>query len=345
MSDSKKLAVIGLSLLGATIWIMSLDWIQILGGLFLLLGSSVALSEVEHNSERAARPVTKGEHYLPFQEFPHQSGDNNGHTLVFLHGWPDDQALWLPYAEKLSHKYRCINCTLPGYPLPKDFKGDRGNMPERTWGYTIEEGADAFQTTIERTCSESKTVTLVGHDWGCVFGLMVLEQAPDTFQRVTLFDVGFTISPNLLQLIFFASYQTPLFIAHMLPERIGSLLTNRDAALLARTPAKDAEPVTNKMNWPYRSTFRDTLTNSGLKRLVAFNFSHIPVMFLQSSQFPEFLRFSDAEFRERVRQSHELSEVKVIEEKTHWFPNTRFDDTLQILDEFLTGTNDVISKA
>jgi pimeloyl-ACP methyl ester carboxylesterase len=102
-----------------------------------------------------------------------------------LHGWPDDWRLWDGTVAALQDRWRCARCTLPGFdialpprPVPLDAMTD--------W---LRKVADAV--------SPGQPVTLVLHDWGCVFGYEFAMRHPERVARIVAVDVGDFLSPAL----------------------------------------------------------------------------------------------------------------------------------------------------
>lgn len=43
------------------------------------------------------------------------SGNPNGPTLVFVHGWPDDASVFDKMVARLNGEYYCVRVTLPNF--------------------------------------------------------------------------------------------------------------------------------------------------------------------------------------------------------------------------------------
>jgi cis-3-alkyl-4-acyloxetan-2-one decarboxylase len=98
-------------------------------------------------------------------------------TLLMLHGWPDDATLWQGLVGALSDRFRCVRFTLPGFG-----PGSRGPVSLPAMTATLARIADAV--------SPDRPVTLVLHDWGCVFGYHFLALHPQRVARVVGLDIG-----------------------------------------------------------------------------------------------------------------------------------------------------------
>jgi len=303
-------------------------------GAFLL---SLLSSERGFHSERAQKPVLENVHLLPHEIYePQDKPVSPLPAIVFLHGWPDDVAMFRPFAKHLSKRFRCVNCNLPGYPVPEGFQGNPGSLPQRTWGYGLDEAALALKNTILATCQDAATVTLVVHDWGAICGYLMHEQNPDLVQRIVGLDVGWRMNgmtiPGGAGII---AYQAFLNLFFLMPKSIGSTLSNIEAILLARFWDKDAGPVTSEMNWPYRSAWRDMLTGGPLKRMDGYVPKDLPFLFLYGERLPAFIRFSDEQWVKNVEKTCPgVSRVKSFD-GSHWFLRKFPDEVLKTIDEWL----------
>lgn len=99
-------------------------------------------------------------------------------TIVMLHGWPDSHRLWDNVTDALKDRYRCVRFDLPGYDLAK---------PPRPTGHRE---MSALINRIVMEVSPSKPVTLMVHDWGCVFGYEYAMQNPLHVSRLIGVDIG-----------------------------------------------------------------------------------------------------------------------------------------------------------
>ena len=99
-------------------------------------------------------------------------------TILMIHGWPDTHRLWDSLTDALKDRYRCVRFDLPGYDLAK---------PPRAIGHRD------ITTLINRIVMEvspSMPVTLLVHDWGCVFGYEYAMQNPLHVKRLIGVDIG-----------------------------------------------------------------------------------------------------------------------------------------------------------
>ena len=100
------------------------------------------------------------------------------HTVVMLHGWPDTHRLWDGMVGALAPQYRCVRFTLPGFEDP-------ASAPARTLAQMT-----AQLLAIVDTVSPQQPVTLLLHDWGCVFGYELAMRHPDRVARIVGIDIG-----------------------------------------------------------------------------------------------------------------------------------------------------------
>ena len=87
-------------------------------------------------------------------------------TLVMLHGWPDTLALWNDTVQALSDTHQCVRFTLPAFDA-------HAPMQAKSLVQMV-----SFIDEVVCAVSPQKPVTLVLHDWGCVFGYEYAAQHP-----------------------------------------------------------------------------------------------------------------------------------------------------------------------
>jgi len=103
---------------------------------------------------------------------------NGSETLVMLHGWPDTLALWSDTVQALSEAHQCVRFTLPA------FDANAPMQPKSLMAMV------SFIDEVVNSVSPQKPVTLVLHDWGCVFGYEYAAQHPERVKRMVAVDVG-----------------------------------------------------------------------------------------------------------------------------------------------------------
>src|SRR5262245_43475461 len=97
-----------------------------------------------------------------------------------VHGWPDTYRLWDAQVEFLKARFRCVRFTLPAVDVDK---------PRRV--LAIDQLAEFIRRVIEQT-SPGRKVTLMLHDWGCLFGYQFYMRHPELVSRIVGIDIGDT---------------------------------------------------------------------------------------------------------------------------------------------------------
>jgi cis-3-alkyl-4-acyloxetan-2-one decarboxylase len=168
-------------------------------------------------------------------------------TIVMLHGWPDTHRLWDGMVGALAPQHRCVRFTLPGFEAPHD-------GPARTLG-----DITAQLLAIVDAASPKQPVTLLLHDWGCIFGYELAAQHPQRIARIVSIDIGDYNSSAYLQSLRgkeklqIVGYQLWLALAWGVG-RAGSVpIANRMTRWMARAlrcPAPQTD-IAWHMNYPY----------------------------------------------------------------------------------------------
>jgi cis-3-alkyl-4-acyloxetan-2-one decarboxylase len=165
-------------------------------------------------------------------------------TLLMLHGWPDTHTLWDGTVAALQDRAVCARLTLPGFESgPQALSLDA--MCEHL-------------SKVADTISHGRPLTLMLHDWGCVFGYEWALRHPERVARVVAVDVGDHNSAALRrswstgQKLSVMGYQLWLALAWWLGGRIGHIGTRMTRAMARwlRCPADPAR-ISHRMNYPY----------------------------------------------------------------------------------------------
>lgn len=179
-----------------------------------------------------------------------------GETVLMLHGWPDTLALWNGTVAALSPHFRCARLTLPGF--------DRATADAHAAALSRAPFPTLAQMTLHLrqvidAISPDEPVTLLVHDWGCLFGYELAQRHPDRIARVVGVDVGdhnsaaLTRSLSLGQKLGVAGYQLWLALAwwvgRQLSRDVGDRMT-RWMADQVRCPS-DIKAMFAGMNFPY----------------------------------------------------------------------------------------------
>jgi pimeloyl-ACP methyl ester carboxylesterase len=99
-------------------------------------------------------------------------------TLLMLHGWPDTLALWNDTVNSLKESHQCVRFTLPAFD-------SKAPLPPKSLSDMV-----AFIHEVLEQVSPDKPVTLVLHDWGCVFGYEYAATHPERVRSMVAVDVG-----------------------------------------------------------------------------------------------------------------------------------------------------------
>lgn len=178
-------------------------------------------------------------------------------AIVMIHGWPDTYRLWDDQVAALKPHVRCIRFTLPGFDI---------NQVRRA--YSLDELVMFFRRVIETTCPGQK-VTLMLHDWGCVFGYQFAMRHPELVSRIIGVDIGDSNSKQYLKSLSALSklaifiYQIWLALAWRIGGRLG------DWMMRALKCSSDPSCIASGMNYPYyiqwtgaHGSYRNTLAVS-----------------------------------------------------------------------------------
>ncbi len=164
-------------------------------------------------------------------------------AIVMVHGWPDTWRLWDAQAAFLKDRYRCIRFTLPGFD---------SSQPRQA--HSLDALVAFLKRVVEETCP-GEQVTLMLHDWGCLFGYQFAMRHPALIKRIIGVDIGDAGSRDHLRamrakdkfLVF--AYQFWLALAWLAPNSLGDRMT-RAMARWARCPS-DPQYIGAQMCYPY----------------------------------------------------------------------------------------------
>ena len=212
-------------------------------------------------------------------------------TLVFIHGWPDTHFLWDSTVRALQGKYRCVRFTFPGYAAAQT--GTARTLVETT----------ALLLAIVDAASPQKPVTLVLHDWGCVFGYELAARHPLRIKRIVGVDIGdhnsgaFAKSLLVSQKLAVLSYQVWLAMGWLAGRFLSPLLGSAMTRLMARllecpTPAGQIHWF---MNVPYAMTWFGL--GGGLAGSLQVE-PHCPMLYVYGRRKP--LMFHSPRWLERI---------------------------------------------
>jgi cis-3-alkyl-4-acyloxetan-2-one decarboxylase len=196
-------------------------------------------------------------------------------AVVMIHGWPDTQRLWQSQVEALRPRRRCVRFTLPGFDLSR---------PGGAW--SLDEVVETIRRVVTQACPGER-VTLLLHDWGCLYGYQLALRHPQLVARVIGVDIGDAGSrQHQAQLgvkakLMVLGYQLWLATAW----RVGGSLGDRMARWMARAlhcPA-DAPAIGAQMGYPY--AVRWFGVKGGFGRLHVFE-PTVPMLYLYGQRKP-----------------------------------------------------------
>lgn len=174
----------------------------------------------------------------------HIDGDGP-RTLLFLHGWPDTHRLWDGTVDALRDRFRCARFTWPGFE-----PGSARVLPDL-------DDITALLLEVVDGLSPGEPVTLVLHDWGCIFGYQFALRHPQRVARIVGVDIGDThnLARQLTgrEKLGVLGYQLWLAAAWRVGGGAGDWMTRR-VARWAGAPAP-ASQLGWAMNWPYYLTW------------------------------------------------------------------------------------------
>lgn len=212
--------------------------------------------------------------------------EGTGPTVVMLHGWPDTYRLWDGTVAALKDTHRCVRFTLPGFERSHE---------HRAWPF---EELMAFIGKVVDAVAPDEKVTLLLHDWGCVFGYNWYARNPERVARVVGVDIGDTVSfrkhAGLGVALAVFSYQTTLAIAWALGTPRGDGIVRRVAKGM-RCPS-DYGLMNAGMTYPYWMTWYGRPTYRGALR--EFD-PACPMLYIYARKKP--FMFHAPEWLERIR--------------------------------------------
>lgn len=215
-------------------------------------------------------------------------------VVLMLHGWPDNAQLWDSTVAALRDQHRCVRLTLPGFDLTQAARPT---------------SLDAMCALLQRVVQEvspERPVTLLIHDWGCVFGYEFAARHPHSVARIVAVDIGDHNSGTYLRTLGWReqlgifSYQLWLALAWWAGLYVHPALGNRMTRGMARSvrcPAP-AESIGWQMNYPYAMQWFGAY--GGLRQAAKVRLQ-CPTLFVYGERKP--FMFHSQDWLERLRQS------------------------------------------
>jgi pimeloyl-ACP methyl ester carboxylesterase len=163
--------------------------------------------------------------------------------IVMLHGWPDSAALWDATVAALLPHARCVRLDLPGF-----------GATDADAAHSLDEITALLHAVVQQVAG-AEPVTLLLHDWGCLYGYHFAQRHPDCVARVVGVDVGDAGSaPHRAAMSWKAGlmvlgYQGWLALAWKIGGALGDRMA-RAMARLMRVPLP-ADRIHARMGYPY----------------------------------------------------------------------------------------------
>lgn len=164
-------------------------------------------------------------------------------AVLMIHGWPDTLRLWDATVEALKPRWRCVRFTLPGFDLSR---------PGRA--YSLDEVVETVRRIVTQCCPGQR-VTLLAHDWGCLFGYQFAMRHPRLVSRIVGVDIGDAGSGahraelGVRAKLMVLAYQLWLAAAWRIGGAFGDRMARRMAVAM-RCPA-EARTIGAQMGYPY----------------------------------------------------------------------------------------------
>lgn len=169
-------------------------------------------------------------------------------TVVMLHGWPDTLHVWDGTVQALRSHHRCVRLTLPGFGITD------GKVPPPTLDEVV-----ASLLAVINAVSPGEPVTLLLHDWGCIFGYELAMRHPERVAAIVAVDIGdynagaYLSSLSVRQKLYIAGYQLWLATAWAVGRYLHGGLADRMTRWMARAMRcpVPADQLHWTMNFPY----------------------------------------------------------------------------------------------
>jgi pimeloyl-ACP methyl ester carboxylesterase len=206
--------------------------------------------------------------------------DASAPTIIFLHGWPDTDALFAKQYPAFEATHRLVSLVLPGYR-----KGEK--MP--FFGYDLVD--DVVPMLIRAIDETMKGRTLdkpviVGHDWGAFLATEIAVARPDIAEKYVIMEVGCHVG-NLLvpPIVLIVAFQWALAFLFLLPRFIGTPISRLAAPLLG-VPKQTRKDVHSGMNYPYLRLWTRLLTGRTTPASKGFCVPKQPVLYMYATKKP-----------------------------------------------------------
>ena len=182
-------------------------------------------------------------------------------TVVFCHGWPDDELLWSSQMKPggLADTHYCCAVRLPN----SGDSGDSGNSGDSGhFGNSNQETSVSFHDIVEsiyrtikliqqrRGMRRQEKIILVGHDWGAYLGYLLERNHPECIDRLVTIDVGYDFSFNAKDLLVTLLYQGYLAFSFLIGFLFPSIATMLVRIFAAACQSGEGTPTPlNRIHW------------------------------------------------------------------------------------------------
>lgn len=253
-------------------------------------------------------------------------GADDGDTVVFIHGWPDDQSLWQRQVEALRDRFRCVLVTLPNF----------GATADKRAGYNFPALVELLRQTIEVVRRADAPVSLVTHDWGAYIGYMFEKAYPESVRKMVALDIGGHVKPTTLKAAsLMMGYQWTLIACWLIGGVIppaGDWLSRRFARVMG-VPRPQAGRVRSRFNYPYFFLWSGVLLPWARANLLGYYRPQCPVLFVYGGNKP--LMFHSERWLRTLDETG--GRTACIEDGAHWFMETHPEQINDLIESWLTA--------
>jgi len=250
------------------------------------------------------------------------TGNPDGPTLVFIHGWPDNASLWRKQVQALSADYRCVLLTLPNF----------GTQPVKAGGFDFPQLVEILVKAIGEVQPRGK-VTLITHDWGAYLGYLLEQACPERIECMAALDVGgHAGSPGLKAMLMIMGYQWALIFCWLtggLIPPLGNQLS-RLVGKVVGVPERQRAAIRSRFNYPYFYLWRGLLLPWRREAILRRYRPRCPVLYLFGQRKP--FQFHSDTWLDLVAQSGGRSKGV---DSGHWLQESRPDEVNALIADWL----------
>jgi len=256
-----------------------------------MYGSLVSSSSETTSSPTLSSPLMMLDRRMYLEH--EATGNPNGPTVYFLHGWPDNLNLYKPHVEALKEQFYCVRIGLPGFgsasPANWPARGEDIALVTRRVAALIDvineqRKSSLSMSNLSMSTGGSKGPYLVGHDWGAVISYELMTDFPRLIKKAIILDIGGIFKPSCAVGCGMCCYQWFLITAWCLPDWCcGNTLTRCAAGVLNAPidePNNYGQIITNEMNWPYYHTWKRRCCCLGRLGYMESFTSTVPILFM-----------------------------------------------------------------